>query len=188
MLPPRYSRKGLKGTNEADKHSRHAGDGVAVLGIDLRMQRQERRDQANAQTNDQGAESATPAKDNKYAELAKLPDFLACRRPARMAAPAARPAPPGRQAPPPAALHPPPPPTAKSPAVHPEYAKKFAAFQEANKGQAGINFVAVAENVRRSPAAWTQPYPIEFLFTPGRVTILIETYSMVRLYPGQQRS
>jgi hypothetical protein len=25
-----------------------------------------------------------------------------------------------------------------------------------------------------------QPYPIEFLFTPGRVTILIETYSVVR--------
>ncbi len=25
-----------------------------------------------------------------------------------------------------------------------------------------------------------QPYPLEFLFTPGRVTIVIETYSVVR--------
>jgi hypothetical protein len=30
------------------------------------------------------------------------------------------------------------------------------------------------------PGSMLQPYPMEFLFTPGRVTILIETYSMVR--------
>jgi hypothetical protein len=30
------------------------------------------------------------------------------------------------------------------------------------------------------PGSMNQPYPMEFLFTPGRVTILIETYSMTR--------
>ena len=46
----------------------------------------------------------------------------------------------------------------------------------------GLNFVSNVANCVPSglPGSMLQPYPIEFLFTPGRVTINIETYSVVR--------
>src|SRR5687767_10105829 len=132
------------------------------------------------QASTQGApESAAPAKENKYAELANLPDFSGVWEPARMDA--RPPAPPAGSTGAAGATPPPPPPTNR-PQFTPEYAKKFAAFQEANKGRAGINFVSQVANCIPPgvPGSMNQPYPIEFLFTPGRVTILIETYSMVR--------
>jgi hypothetical protein len=119
-------------------------------------------DQANAQGT--GAASG-----NAYAALANLPDFSGVWEPARMARPAQ-----GSGAPPPA------PP--KPPQFTPEYAKQYAAFQEKNRSTPGINFVSQVANCVPPgvPGSMNQPYPIEFLFTPGRVTILIETYSMVR--------
>lgn len=129
-------------------------------------------DQANAQN----ADAAASGNENQYAELAKLPDFSGVWEPARMAA---RPPGPPAQG---AASSAPPPAPPKPPQFTPEYAKKWAAFQEANKGRAGINFVSQVANCIPPgvPGSMNQPYPIEFLFTPGRVTILIETYSMVR--------
>lgn len=127
------------------------------------------------QASAQNADGAAPANENKYAELANLPDFSGTWEPARMARP---PAPPAGAA----SGSTPPPSPPKPPQFTPEYAKKYAAFQEANKGRAGINFVSQVANCIPPgvPGSMNQPYPIEFLFTPGRVTILIETYSMVR--------
>ncbi len=113
------------------------------------------------------AAAAMPARpDPGYATLAKLPDWNGVWEPALFARPReARPT-----GPPPA------------PKLTPQYAKQFAAFQAKNRSTPGINFVSPVANCVPPglPGSMTQPYPIEFLFTPGRVTILIETYSMVR--------
>jgi len=68
------------------------------------------------------------------------------------------------------------------PKLTPAYAPKYAAFQDKNRTTPGINFVSDVANCVPPglPGSMQQPYPIEFLFTPGRVTILIETYSLVR--------
>lgn len=57
-----------------------------------------------------------------------------------------------------------------------------AAYQEKNRTTPGLNFVSNVANCIPAglPGSMLQPYPIEFLFTPGRVTINIETYSVVR--------
>jgi hypothetical protein len=110
---------------------------------------------------------ATPAQaDPGYAALAKLPDWSGVWEPTRFA----RPAESGTQGPPP------------RPKLTPEYEKQYAAFEAKNRSTPGINFVSnVADCLPPGlPGSMTQPYPIEFLFTPGRVTIVIETYSMVR--------
>jgi hypothetical protein len=66
------------------------------------------------------------------------------------------------------------------PSLTPEYAAKLKAFQAGQK---------VGENVQNEnancvppgvPQIMQMPYPLEFLFTPGRVTIAIETDSQVR--------
>jgi hypothetical protein len=120
------------------------------------------------------AAAAEAAKPNPYAELNKLPDWSGVWEPARFA---------GRPNTPPAGGPPAP------PKLTPEYAAKYAAFQEKNKKTAGINFVTPVANCVPPglPSSMNQPYPFEFLFTPGRVTLLIETYSMVRrIYLGGQ--
>jgi len=129
---------------------------------------------ANAPAPDAAA-AAQAAKPNPYAELNKLPDWSGVWEPARLA---------GRPSTPPAgaagaAASPGPP---APPKLTPEYAAKYAAFQEKNKKTPGINFVTPVANCVPPglPSSMNQPYPMEFLFTPGRVTILIETYSMVR--------
>jgi hypothetical protein len=96
--------------------------------------------------------------------IAKLPDWSGVWEPMLFARPAA-----GQQPPPP-------------PKLTPKYAAQYAAFQEKNRTTPGINFVSEVANCvpYGLPVSMTQPYPIEFLFTPGRVTILIETYSIVR--------
>jgi hypothetical protein len=137
-----------------------------------------------------------------WAEIAQLPDWggvwdVRFGPPARPAgAPGApppagaappNPPPPGAGSPPPGAGAspgpgagarpgpPPPPPFTK------EYAAKFAAFQKANKAP-GINFVSETANCVPYPLPMSMrlPYPVEFLFTPGKVTVAIETYSMMR--------
>ena len=111
--------------------------------------------------------SAAPAADstaNAYAELAKWPDWNGAWEPMRLARP-------GAGGPPPA-----------PPKLTPKYAEQYAAFQEKNRKTPGINFVTQVANCLPPgvPGSMQQPYPMEFLFTPGRVTIIIETYSMVR--------
>ena len=110
--------------------------------------------------------AAEAAKPNPYTDLAKLPDWSGVWEPARFAG---RPPVPGAGPPAP-------------PKLTPEYAKKYEAFQEKNRKTPGINFVSEVANCVPPglPGSMNQPYPMEFLFNPGRVTILIETYSMVR--------
>ncbi|MGB6451534.1 MAG: hypothetical protein WBE92_12350 [Steroidobacteraceae bacterium] len=106
---------------------------------------------------------APPAPGNPYAALAKLPDWSGVWDPL-----GARP-PPGQPRPAP-------------PKLTPAYAAQYAKFQQKNRTTPGINFVSeVASCVPPGvPQSMQEPYPIEFLFTPGRVTILIETDSIVR--------
>ncbi len=111
------------------------------------------------------AQSAAPARPapNPYAALAQLPDWSGVWDPTFM-----RPAP-GQARPAP-------------PKLTPRYAAQYAKFQAKNRATPGINFVSdVASCVPPGlPQSMHEPYPIEFLFTPGRVTILIETDSIVR--------
>ncbi len=116
-------------------------------------------------------QSAAPsAHSNPYAALAKLPDWSGVWDPAFMR-------------PPPGAPRPAP------PKLTPRYAAEYAKFQQKNRTTPGINFVSdVASCVPPGlPQSMHEPYPIEFLFTPGRVTILIETDSIVRRIPTDGR-
>jgi hypothetical protein len=101
--------------------------------------------------------------DNPYAALAKLPDWSGLWEPLLFTT--------GAKTAPPA-----------PPKLTPAYAKQYAAYQEKNRTTPGLNFVSNVANCVPSglPGSMLQPYPIEFLFTPGRVTINIETYSVVR--------
>lgn len=117
---------------------------------------------ANAAT--ANAATTPPAPENPYAALAKLPDWSGVWDPTFMARPPAgqaRPAP---------------------PKLTPAYAAQYEKYLEKNRTTPGINFVSsVASCVPPGvPQSMQEPYPIEFLFTPGRVTILIETDSLVR--------
>jgi hypothetical protein len=103
--------------------------------------------------------------ENVYAQLAKLPDWGGVWEPVRLARPEA-----------------PPPPPPEPPKLTPHYAAMYAAYQQKNRTTPGLNFVTPVANCVPPgvPGSMRQPYPIEFLFTPGRVTIAIETYSIVR--------
>jgi hypothetical protein len=66
------------------------------------------------------------------------------------------------------------------PSLTPEYAQKLAVFKAAQaKGEdedtPQANCVPPG-----MPAIMTQPYPMELLFTPGKLTIVIEAYSQTR--------
>jgi hypothetical protein len=68
----------------------------------------------------------------------------------------------------------------EQPSLTPEYAQKLAAFKAAQaKGEdqetPQANCVPPG-----MPAIMNQPYPMELLFTPGKVTIVIEAYSQTR--------
>jgi len=104
-----------------------------------------------------------PTPESPYTRLGKLPDWSGVWEPSFM-----RPAP--GQGPP------------APPKLTPAYASQYAKFQEKNRTTPGINFVSsVASCVPPGvPQSMQEPYPIEFLFTPGRVTVLIETYSLIR--------
>lgn len=115
---------------------------------------------------DAASEKSAPSRDpeNGYAQLASLPDWSGVWEPMRLARPGAVSKPP------------------QPPKLTPAYAPQYAAYQEKNRTTPGINFVSEVANCVPPglPGSMQQPYPIEFLFTPGRVTILIETDSMVR--------
>ncbi len=109
------------------------------------------------------AAPAASAAQNPYAALAKLPDWSGVWEPTFRAGT------PG-QAPP------------APPRLTPPYAAQYAKYLQKNRTTPGLNFVsAVASCVPPGlPQSMLQPYPIEFLFTPGRVTILIETDHLIR--------
>jgi hypothetical protein len=66
------------------------------------------------------------------------------------------------------------------PDLTPEYAAKFAAYRAGQK--AGENVQNANANCLPPgvPGIMQMPYPLEFIFSPGRVTIAIETDSQVR--------
>jgi hypothetical protein len=66
------------------------------------------------------------------------------------------------------------------PKLTPEYQKRY---DEYRAGQAqGLNQQTDTANCvpPGMPQIMTQPYPVEFLFTPGKVTVAIEAYSQMR--------
>lgn len=101
--------------------------------------------------------AATPA---DYAALARLPDWSGVWQPVWGSLFASR--------------------AASTPALLPEPAKALAAFEEAKKK--GENLQTELANCvpPGMPQIMRMPYPIEFLFTPDRVTIAIETESQMR--------
>jgi len=109
------------------------------------------------------ASAPAPEPPNPYAALGKLPDWSGVWDVTFM-----RPQP--GQAPP------------AQPKFTPPYQKQWDKYQALNKKQKGLNFVSsVASCIPPGvPQSMTEPYPIEFLFTPGRVTVLIETYGLTR--------
>jgi hypothetical protein len=60
--------------------------------------------------------------------------------------------------------------------LNPEYEAKRRAYQ-ANAPEDGATANCVPPGM---PGIMTQPYPMEFLLTPGKVTIVIEAYTQVR--------
>lgn len=68
----------------------------------------------------------------------------------------------------------------EQPALTPEYEARFEAYRAAQQ-RGDIQDTPAANCVPNGmPGIMTQPYPIEFLFSPGKVTILIEAYSQWR--------
>lgn len=100
---------------------------------------------------------------NHYAALAELPDWSGAWDPMFMR-------------PPPGTVPPAP------PKLTPKYASQYAKYLAKNRTTPGLNFVSDVANCVPPglPVSMQWPYPIEFLFTPGRVTILIESDHLVR--------
>jgi len=68
----------------------------------------------------------------------------------------------------------------EAPALTPAYEAKLKEYQDAQK-RGEIQDTPAANCVPNGmPAIMTQPYPMEILFTPGKVTIMIEAYSQWR--------
>jgi hypothetical protein len=69
---------------------------------------------------------------------------------------------------------------ANQPKLTPEYQAKLDAYRAAQKK--GENQQTQTANCvpPGMPQIMTQPYPVEFLFTPGKVTVAIEAYSQMR--------
>ncbi len=71
-------------------------------------------------------------------------------------------------------------PPPEQPALTPEYAAKVKAYQaEQEKGGHQDNSTANCLPPGM-PQIMNQPYPMEFLFTPGKITVVIEAYSQMR--------
>ena len=66
------------------------------------------------------------------------------------------------------------------PHMTPEYAAKYAAYQESQKHGKAQQTETANCVPPGMPQIMAQPYPIEFLFTPGKVTVAIEAYSQMR--------
>jgi len=95
-----------------------------------------------------------------WAELAKLPDFGGVWEVTRGPAPAAgtRPAPP------------------EQPSLTPKYAEMLKAYR-AHPPQDSVAANCVPPGM---PGVMGQPYPLEFIISPGKVTIIAEAYMQVR--------
>jgi len=68
----------------------------------------------------------------------------------------------------------------KPPRLTPEYARRLASYQEAQKLGAPRQAPTANCVPPGMPAIMAQPFPIEFLFTPGKVTVVIEAYGQTR--------
>jgi hypothetical protein len=68
----------------------------------------------------------------------------------------------------------------EQPQLTPPYAEKLKAFQDAQKG--GENAQTAQANCLPPglPGIMSQPYPLEFLFANGKVTIVIEAFNQMR--------
>jgi hypothetical protein len=66
------------------------------------------------------------------------------------------------------------------PSLTPPYAAKLAEYQAAQRAGEIQDGPAANCVPNGMPSIMTQPYPIEILFTPGKVTILIEAYAQWR--------
>ena len=66
------------------------------------------------------------------------------------------------------------------PTLTPDYAAKLKAYKDSQKN--GENVQGAVANCLPPgiPGIMSQPYPLEFLFTPGKVTIVIEAYNQMR--------
>jgi hypothetical protein len=71
--------------------------------------------------------------------------------------------------------HPPP-----EPALTPEYAARRAAYLAAQQHGENLEWPAANCLPPAMPEIMSLPYPIEFLFTPGKVTIAIEAFGQMR--------
>lgn len=68
----------------------------------------------------------------------------------------------------------------EQPSFTPEYAAKLKAF-EAERKRGGHQDSPTANCLPPGmPSIMNQPYPVEFLLTPGKVTVVIEAYSQTR--------
>ncbi|MEN7537326.1 hypothetical protein [Aurantiacibacter flavus] len=67
-----------------------------------------------------------------------------------------------------------------SPVLTPEAQAKYDAFLEKQKREGVDQYLQVNCIPPGMPNIMRQPYPVEFLFSPGRVTLLTETYSQAR--------
>jgi hypothetical protein len=76
-----------------------------------------------------------------------------------------------------------------TPKLTPEYQAKFDAYRADQKdGKHQQNNTANCDPPGM-PQIMAQPYPVEFLFTPGKVTVVIEAYSqMRRIYLGRKHT
>jgi hypothetical protein len=107
-------------------------------------------------------EIAAPAA-TEWAALAKLPDWSGVWQPTFM-----RPAPGEKRGPPP------------KPVLTPAAQKLADAFEEGKKHGENLQNQLANCVPPGMPGIMSMPYPIEWLFTPGRVTLAIETESQVR--------
>ena len=104
--------------------------------------------------------TGTPApKPDTWAAIGKLPDWSGVWEITR--------GPPGGGAP-------------EQPAFTPDYAAKVKAYK-AEEEKGGNQDSSAANCVPPGmPQIMNQPYPMEFLFTPGKITVVIEAYSQMR--------
>jgi hypothetical protein len=68
----------------------------------------------------------------------------------------------------------------EQPSLTPEYAQKLAVFKAAQAKGEDVESPQANCVPPGMPAIMNQPYPMELLFTPGKVTIVIEAYSQTR--------
>src|ERR1700691_1300742 len=66
------------------------------------------------------------------------------------------------------------------PKLTPEYAARLEKYRDAQKEGQNQQTDTANCDPPGMPQIMTQPYPVEFLFSPGKVTVAIEAYSQMR--------